>query len=983
MNTMALLAALSLGKFTRFGVGEFPGRQQGKPAPSLLSAALQAHVWLQPHARTLLFILSIICCVNFIKPAVLRLCCLYFPCLRFSQEHANQAFYQPLVEVLRYSRLDLVFQVYVLGAGCAWSSRVGRLVCWASQHASLPLPSCHQDGAHRPAVAASRWCHPVLSVDACCAYSQPVSQAWPAASSSSTRPHGDKTNSSQINNCMCCIAKYVPRILCLRRWILAWLMPLGRLLGCCMGYTTQRCLLLNLPCLTAQHAVHGSTPDHLTKNAPSSDESTQVLRGSSAHEPSGVALSPWAGADASTGSPHIPSAEDTPPLDASSRARRFSSGASARTVTATRAGVLKATASAYAILGSAGDSMPDEEDGDGRSIAGATPASDPVMAISPAGARGVIRKRHFALPAAQRAEPGYLQNIPDEVLTAFQHGARRLAVSDPEFRALVKSQCMLPAYLGLVLHQRALEARLCVRALVHAGLLHASAMDWVPGCTPADEASPDPVTYHGRGLLRGSLMLEERVRGATPANIKEVPDMSKPAASRPKIGLRDFVRIVTPWARVKPRERLFVSLITPMTPDMAYDLETQAAPAKHSAGLASLAGDVVTRCKRPVLLRDMQPLIEALIDRHPDLAQLRDNAVMRSRYVTLVLTQLGVPLGAILSSTAQRRDVLASNLADVFFLAATCSINNISQLSVAGFHRTHLPFSMASTAPRGAAPAASRPVPCRYYPVTHSANQAGGTSTTMVALPEVALDGVATFGMPFVCCPDGECFPLPAATSQPHLPLATSWTAPSQLACQARYDSPAALRPQRMLGMSAASSSIVCSPADDAVLAYAAATSHVPCGVAPAIMARAFLPFARPLAFGMTGRWRFEDYCWWTVACDLRTQDCAMPYWMRLMDCDGRGKLTHLDLEVAYEDRVYEIQSAAASGDSPASMSLARALLPTSTVLTQVLDIVKPAVRECITTADVRKAQCWQLLWCLLLSTSPDDVKPGKGVPIS
>jgi hypothetical protein len=106
--------------------------------------------------------------------------------------------------------------------------------------------------------------------------------------------------------------------------------------------------------------------------------------------------------------------------------------------------------------------------------------------------------------------------------------------------------------------------------------------------------------------------------------------------------------------------------------------------------LSSLGGLAVTceraawpLARRVISMREIRPLVEALVDRHPDLHPLRTHAIARTRYVTAVVSSLVCSLHGHTRSDVSEGEILESNVSEAFYLCATESLDKVTPFAPA------------------------------------------------------------------------------------------------------------------------------------------------------------------------------------------------------------------------------------------------------------------------------------------------------------
>ena len=246
-----------------------------------------------------------------------------------------------------------------------------------------------------------------------------------------------------------------------------------------------------------------------------------------------------------------------------------------------------------------------------------------------------------------QAVPLYTKAIPEEIVKAF--GAKStegLNGTDPEFRKLVKFHCKLPAYFGVVMIQRIQECRKIAADLVFDGQLSSDCLDYIPGYCESTSSS--------RSIQQGTH----------------------------KIGLRDFLRFWTPEVRNQNRLSKFLRIVIPPTREGILALEKDD-PIPQGSSLAK--GLNLRFFPQELHQEHLEPLVQALVDRHPDLVSLKHDGNQRRRYVRTVLTSLFFRCTGNNSSSMPLKRVIESNLSSLFFRCATCSLMKIPAFNLGFF----------------------------------------------------------------------------------------------------------------------------------------------------------------------------------------------------------------------------------------------------------------------------------------------------------
>eukprot|EP01138_Halocafeteria_seosinensis_P000978 gb/GECG01001001.1/.p1 GENE.gb/GECG01001001.1/~~gb/GECG01001001.1/.p1 ORF type:complete len:433 (+),score=35.26 gb/GECG01001001.1/:1-1299(+) len=211
---------------------------------------------------------------------------------------------------------------------------------------------------------------------------------------------------------------------------------------------------------------------------------------------------------------------------------------------------------------------------------------------------------------------------------------------DSQFRKLVKKYCELPSYLGLALFRLAQKTREVFQKLVE------------------NKHLPRPLT-------RTDCHQEE-------LNL----------ANDSKLSVRDFLRFWTPEIQQAHRRKRFVALLIPPSKQTVMELESSTLP---------MAGRRLTKDSK-IPVRNLKPLIEALIYRHPDLSDLTKRKKLRRRYIAFVLTNIASCFNGLTTRTISLRDIDHSNLVHTLYRCACRSLDSMTNFSVTHFRRLHEVF---------------------------------------------------------------------------------------------------------------------------------------------------------------------------------------------------------------------------------------------------------------------------------------------------
>ncbi|XP_070497933.1 uncharacterized protein [Chironomus tepperi] len=98
---------------------------------------------------------------------------------------------------------------------------------------------------------------------------------------------------------------------------------------------------------------------------------------------------------------------------------------------------------------------------------------------------------------------------------------------------------------------------------------------------------------------------------------------------------------------------------------------------------------------------------------------------------------------------------------------------------------------------------------------------------------------------------------------------------------------------------------------------------------------------------GTTGisRMSYTDFVWFLLAEEDKNHPTAIEYWFRCMDIDGDGVLSMYELEYFYEEQQHRMEQ------------LGIETLPFEDCLCQMLDMIKPIKRDCITLSDLKRCK--------------------------
>lgn len=248
--------------------------------------------------------------------------------------------------------------------------------------------------------------------------------------------------------------------------------------------------------------------------------------------------------------------------------------------------------------------------------------------------------------------PNYLRGIPFEVSKVFGSGKDRLGPTTAGFRQLVKQYCQLPAYLGTVMFHRIQEYRQMTASLVKEGIIPPYTLDHIPGYE--DTTAP----YNAN-----------------------------------TIGLRDFLRFWTSDVRDSNRRYKLLKLLSPPTREGVLVLETENCDFSPSL---SITPENIRFAPKRILPKHLKPLLESLVERHPDLQKIKNDELLRKRYVqTILISLFSGHLGSNMHGVTVK-SFLQSEVPLLFFKCATCSLQYVPPFGVGVFDRVCQEFERAS-----------------------------------------------------------------------------------------------------------------------------------------------------------------------------------------------------------------------------------------------------------------------------------------------
>jgi len=105
---------------------------------------------------------------------------------------------------------------------------------------------------------------------------------------------------------------------------------------------------------------------------------------------------------------------------------------------------------------------------------------------------------------------------------------------------------------------------------------------------------------------------------------------------------------------------------------------------------------------------------------------------------------------------------------------------------------------------------------------------------------------------------------------------------------------------------------------------------------------RIFAGAGRPFTSGVPGRMGYEDFVWFILCEEDKSQPAALAYWFRVLDLDGDGAVRPAEAAHFYEEQLQRMECLAAEPVAFEDM------------LCQMSDMLRPACQGAITLADLR-----------------------------
>jgi len=346
-----------------------------------------------------------------------------------------------------------------------------------------------------------------------------------------------------------------------------------------------------------------------------------------------------------------------------------------------------------------------------------------------------------------------------------------------------------------------------------------------------------------------------------------------------------------------------------------------------------------------VTMSDMQILVEALVQRHPDLADVAKDPTLRARYSTFVITFC---LGALrgYSATAYRpRDVHASNLVDALIACASNRLAGMTPFSPADF----VVYSRQFDWMLRQADAAAAMMP---------AADATSTEDWKAVAP-----GERSPGAPRAAPPSG--------TAEPSDPVVGPLVSSGMLLRAARLG----LLPG-MLGTRKAGGT-------------PAVVVEAPLSIPAWALSRVANGAPRRLASGRRGYLAFEDFMWLALAEKDAMAGPSIEYWCAVLDTDDDGQVGDGDVKAAvrYLEKVANgVSSPSAAKGGPGGRHIDEAdadgavTVPRTAAMSQLVDCLRPPSfmgapsgkgTISFTARSVRRRACGPVVFGLLLSVPP------------
>jgi hypothetical protein len=382
-------------------------------------------------------------------------------------------------------------------------------------------------------------------------------------------------------------------------------------------------------------------------------------------------------------------------------------------------------------------------------------------------------------------------------------------------------------------------------------------------------------------------------------------------------------------------------------------------------------------------MADMQLLIESLVQRHPDLAEVAADPVLRHRYCCFVLAFCLGALRGYVATSFRPKDVHASNLVDALIACASNRLAGMMPFTPDEFKSYAAQFDwMVAQADEAAAESLfSRGI--------SAPSPAGGASAAARAkLPQL---------------PSGASSSPSSSPSTPTISTTLVANAPA-------------------LGSTNAVDPIVGRCVSVRMLLRAAKMGRLPgilgappvAGAGPPVVAQLLLPhwavtrvgqgIPRRLASGKLGFLAFEDFVWLALAEKDAMAGPSIEYWCSVLDTDDDGIVGHGDVTGAVQSlvkaaagvvspRALTSPTAARTGrvidevDEPATVTVS-----SDAALTQLIDALRPKSymgrpqgqgAVTFTSRVVRERACGPVVFGLLLAVPPPEDPEAGAAPAS
>ena len=255
---------------------------------------------------------------------------------------------------------------------------------------------------------------------------------------------------------------------------------------------------------------------------------------------------------------------------------------------------------------------------------------------------------------------GYLSKLPKFMERYIRNGgSTTLTKTGHMYRQLIREYCRLPGYFRLVVFERLLQYRKITADLVKENLL--------PG-----------------EILKDITEWPTEERCSTDIRI----------CSEIAVHVQDFVRFWRPELRNSPRQIQFLMTLIRPTKESVLALERNCSESSDSPEVIK-SGNFFNRT---VHMDDLRPYVDSLIDCHPDLRPIRNEAtgLRRERYTVCVLTTIFATLGGV-HSPVTFKQLYDHKIPDLFFACATRSLTDVPPFNLKYFQEIETLFEQALT----------------------------------------------------------------------------------------------------------------------------------------------------------------------------------------------------------------------------------------------------------------------------------------------